>query len=34
MFEPKTEKISKLSQKYPDRILELERIFDKKTNVN
>ena len=33
MFQAKTEKIEKLSQKYPDRILELERIFDKKTNV-
>jgi uncharacterized LabA/DUF88 family protein len=33
MFQAKTERIKELSQKYPDRILELERIFDKKTNV-
>jgi len=33
MFQAKTERIKKLSQKYPDRILELERIFDKKTNI-
>ncbi len=33
MFQAKTERIEKLSQKYPDRILELERIFDKKTNI-
>ncbi len=33
MFRAKTERIEKLSQQYPDRILELERIFDKKTNV-
>ena len=33
MFQPKTERIKKLAQKYPERILELERIFDKKTNI-
>ncbi len=33
MFQAKTERIKNLSQKYPDRILELERIFDKRTNV-
>ena len=33
MFQAKTERIKKLSQKYPERILELERIFDKKRNV-
>lgn len=33
MFKSKTEKIEKLSQKYPNRILELERIFGKKTNI-
>jgi len=33
MFQPKTERIKKLAQKYPNRILELERIFDKKTNI-
>jgi len=33
MFQPKTERIKELAQKYPKRILELERIFDRKTNV-
>jgi len=33
MFQAKTERIEELSQKYPDRILELEKIFDKKTNI-
>jgi len=33
MLQAKTERIKKLSQKYPDRILELEKIFDKKTNI-
>jgi uncharacterized LabA/DUF88 family protein len=33
MFQPKTERIKKLAQKYSNRILELERIFDKKTNI-
>ena len=33
MFQAKTERIKDLSQKYTDRILELERIFDKKTNI-
>ena len=33
MFQAKTERIKELSQKYPDRILELEKIFDKKTNI-
>ncbi len=33
MFNPKTSRIKKLSQKYPDRILELEKIFNKKTNI-
>jgi len=33
MFQPKTERIKELAQKYPERILELEKIFDKKTNI-
>lgn len=33
MFQAKTERIKKLSQKYSNRILELEKIFDKKTNI-
>lgn len=33
MFTPKTEKIRELALKYPQRIQELERIFDKKTNI-
>jgi len=33
MFQPKTERIKELAQKYPERILELERIFDKETNI-
>ena len=33
MFKPKTERISKLAEIYPDRIEELQRIFDKTTNV-
>jgi len=33
MFQAKTERIKELSQKYPDRILELERILNKKTNI-
>ena len=33
MFNAKTEKIKHLAEKYPERILELERVFDRKTNV-
>ena len=33
MFQAKTERIKELAEKYPERILELERIFDEKTNV-
>jgi uncharacterized LabA/DUF88 family protein len=33
MFNPKTDRIKKLSQKYPKRIKELEKIFVGKTNV-
>lgn len=33
MFEPKTIRIKKLSQNYSGRILELEKIFDNRTNV-
>ena len=33
MFQPKTEKIGKLAKTFPARISELERIFDKKSNV-
>ncbi|MFH0806224.1 MAG: hypothetical protein V1885_00630, partial [Candidatus Brennerbacteria bacterium] len=33
MFTPKTERIKKLASTYPGKLEELERIFDKKTNV-
>ena len=33
MFEPKTIRIKELAEKYSERIKELERIFDKKTNI-
>jgi hypothetical protein len=33
MFKAKTKKIEKLAEKYPKRIKELEKIFDKKTNI-
>lgn len=33
MFNPKTQRLQELSIQYPDRIRELEGIFDKKTNV-
>lgn len=33
MFNPKTEKIKELAKIYPERIKELEGIFDKKTNI-
>lgn len=33
MFKPKTERIQKLADRYPQRIKELEGIFDRKTNV-
>jgi len=33
MFNPKTERIKELSEKYSDRIKELEKIFDRKTNI-
>lgn len=33
MFKPKTERIQKLAEKYPQRTKELETIFDRKTNV-
>ena len=33
MFKPKTKRIEEFAQKFSTRINELERIFDKKTNV-
>ena len=33
MFKPKTERIKQLAERFPERIRELEVIFDKKTNV-
>ena len=33
MFKPKTDRIQKLAVRRPQRIQELERIFDRKTNV-
>lgn len=33
MFKPVSERIEKLAAAYPEKIAELERIFDKKTNV-
>ena len=33
MFKAKTGKIKELAEKYPERISELEAIFDKKTNI-
>ena len=33
MFKAKTERIQKLAEKYPQRIQELERVFDRRTNV-
>ena len=33
MFKPVSERIEKLATAYPEKIQELERIFDKKTNV-
>ncbi len=33
MFKPVSERIEKLAATYPEKIQELERIFDKKTNV-
>lgn len=33
MFTAKTERIEKLAVAYPEKIAELERIFDKKSNV-
>lgn len=33
MFKPKTEKIEKLAKRFPERIKELERIFENKTNI-
>ena len=33
MFKPKTERIEQLAERFPERIRELEGIFDKKTNV-
>lgn len=33
LFLPKTERLKKLSRLFPKRIEELEKIFDKKTNV-
>jgi len=33
MFKPKTERIEKLVSTYPEKIEELKRIFDRKTNV-
>lgn len=33
MFKPKTERVKQLAEKYPDKINELEKIFDKSTNI-
>lgn len=33
MFSPKTQRIAKLAETYPERIKEMEAIFDKKTNI-
>lgn len=33
MFQPKTERVKQLAVKYPLRIKELEKIFDKSTNI-
>ena len=33
MFKAKTERIQKLAEKYPQRIQELERVFDRRTNA-
>lgn len=33
MFQPKTERIKELAVKYPQRIVELERVFEKPTNI-
>ena len=33
MFNPKTEKIKALAEKYPEKIKELEAIFDCPTNI-
>lgn len=33
MFKPKTERIKQLAEKYSDKISELEKIFDKSTNI-
>jgi len=33
MFKPKTEKIEQLAKNYQSRIIELEQIFDRPTNV-
>lgn len=33
MFKAKTERIQNLAEKYPQRIQELERVFDRRTNV-
>ncbi len=33
MFKAKTDRIQKLAEKYPNRIKELEGIFDRRTNV-
>lgn len=33
MFQPKTDRIKQLAERYPYRIIELEHIFDKPTNI-
>ncbi len=33
MFKPKTERISQLAKKYPEKIKQLEWVFDSSTNV-
>jgi uncharacterized LabA/DUF88 family protein len=33
MFKPKTDRIRALAEKYPQRIQELEKVFDRRTNV-
>lgn len=33
MFIPKTDRIKQIAEKYPEKITELEKIFDKATNI-
>jgi hypothetical protein len=34
MFKPKTDRIRTLAEKYPQRIQELERVFDRRTDAH